>query len=159
MIVPHLVAAAILGGFGRRVAGGLLEDINNGQRTPGGDYPVRAIYAFVMADVALLHDAGWWSVAIFVAVFVGACMGSPWGRSGGGKWWWQAWDGFLAYVWTAAVLVGMQHWAGAGLVLVAGSAGAVVVMKYVFPLKLSGNPTEWVWGALMGASLAAALAI
>lgn len=153
----HLVAAACCGALGRRIAGGLLEDINNGRRTWGGDYPVRAAYGVLMGSVAWMNGLGdWQSLAMAAAVFIGACMGSPWGTSGGGTPPRQALDGFLDYVFPAALLAALGHYFGAALLVMVATGSAVLVMRYVFPLKLSGNPTEWVWGAIMGIALAIA---
>lgn len=79
LILNHLavaLAAMILGGFGRRIAGGLWGDLL-GRRSPGGDGPIRLAFGLLIAASALLAGAPLgWSVLLAALTFAGSTTGN-----------------------------------------------------------------------------------
>lgn len=155
-----LPVAAVLGALGRRVAGGLFQDLTH---INTGDMPVRAFYGLMLGAVAYLGGFELWSLAIAAAVFVGSCLGSPEVAHG--------LPSKLGYVlsaltglWNYASVIGVayfaHHYAGMG-VIAAGSLSAALLVALFYghntngPVGFRGWTELWecAWGALMGVSV------
>lgn len=135
-----LPIAFILGAVGRRVAGGWVQDIT-GVNT--GDMPVRAFYGFLGGVAAMLCGLGLlWALAMAVAVFAGSCMGTP----ENGNLWHAAWHGFLNHALPAVVLALAHYYAGAAIVIVAGTGGASLLLKLIRPNPALPDTISWLSG-------------
>lgn len=77
--IAGIIASVVLGAFGRRAAGGALNQwIPLGTKTRvTGDTEVRLLYGATIAAAALLGGAIWWQAALLVpAVWVGTTTGN-----------------------------------------------------------------------------------
>jgi hypothetical protein len=80
ILIPAIIASMTLGAIGRRIAGGLLNQLAgdvDGVSRVMGDTPARAIYAAVLGLCALMGGAAWWiALAMIPAVWVGTTTGN-----------------------------------------------------------------------------------
>lgn len=177
-----LIPLFILGGLGRRVAGGVL-----GQwfSYDSGALMSRGFYGFTVALAALLGGAIWWhSVLIIPAIYVGCTWpnemtfpswtgikpigGIGLGRQPGGSFWRDA-IGLEVHgiIGTALVVIGaffagyLLWWAPllAGLLIVPlyligwSMTGASVNSRYPFGFQLGSEWGEFLWGGTVAGSV------
>lgn len=163
--------AALLGGFGRRAAGGYLNQLAGrpDSRPLTGDTPTRILYGVLIAICALMGGALWWqALLMIVAVWVGTTTGNrgamDMGRAGGGFW-----RDFLAMsrhgldsaILPTAVAAWGWHWQAAwlfGMTMLAAPCYALGwcvggrIGNPRFPIGLRGGSElgEALWGACVG---------
>jgi hypothetical protein len=78
-MIALLPVAALLGAFGRRAAGGYLNQVTGrtDDKPLTGDLPTRLLFGVCLALCALMGGALWWQVCLMVpAVWVGTTLGS-----------------------------------------------------------------------------------
>lgn len=173
LIVLFSVIAFDLGGFGRRVAGGVLNQWAAALgliRADGrifGDFPARAIFGLTVAIGAWLGGAVWWhGLALAVTTFIGCTVGNfgGLGMGRGSDPYWQDFGAMELHGLGGTVLsafaagaLGYWHW---GFFLVAGilcapsyEAGyrTVDAGRQWLPIGFQEGPEvgEFVWGGVM----------
>lgn len=170
-MIALLPLAALLGAFGRRIAGGILNQWTGHPDSAPlmGDIPARLIFGSCIAAGAAMGGAIWWhALALIPAVWAGTTVGNfgsiSQGR-GGGSPWSQA-LGELAHGLAGVALpalgawwLGYPHWwvlpIGGALIAPSYWLGWTVSGLYGrpdFPVGLRGGSEigEALWGACFG---------
>lgn len=172
LILLFSVISFVLGGLGRRAAGGLLNQVAAAAgwiRSDGrvfGDFPARAIFGLTVAIGAWLGGMAWWQGLAFVATtFLGCAVGNfeGLGMGRGSDPYWRSFGAMELHGLGGTVLsafvagaLGYWHW---GLLLVAGllcapsyeSGYQAVESGRRLPIGFREGPEvgEFIWGGVM----------
>lgn len=174
-----LIVSGLVGGFGRRLAGGLF------QQWSGLDWgqPVRLFFGFTCSFAGWLAGAGWMeALALAPLVWVGTTLGlfGGLGMGRGSQGYWRdfgtmtlhgvlsvilpcAWAVWLGYAWwpiaLSGLLIGVAY--EAGYRLIGLNPQPYPFNRISWPAGFNGAP-EWgelIWGAVRGVGVALAVLI
>jgi hypothetical protein len=161
--------AALLGAVGRRVCGGLYNSIT-GQRSPGGDLPVRIFFAVTLALSAYMGGVVWWAALALVPLnWIGTTTGLfdalAMGRGGNSYWKDFLWMTVHGLISSAPPAVLFYFTGGFWAAAVAFSGGLLISPCYSLGWSATGlygrkgwpkgmqqgtEVAELLWGAVMG---------
>ena len=157
-----IALAIILGALGRRIAGGLWNSIF-GRPSPGGDMPVRLIFAAALSLAAYLGGVRWFVALILVPLnYIGTTTGNfdslAMGR--GGRPYWKDFLGMtlhgLLSALAPAVLFLVVAWPHPWAALVVIAAGLAISPCYTIGWAVCGlhGRSAWIKGCQQGPEIA-----
>ena len=175
LLAPILVGAALLGAFGRRVAGGVLNQWFAPAGRVMGDLPARAIWGLSLGIAAIAGGATVWQALAVVPLVVAGCAVPMWAIDPLGDGYssprWLRCAGLAAHGLLSMLLVTAGAWwcgdgwwcllAGSVAILPLYIAGWVIapVQRSAFPagLRLGSEIGEALWGCAMGVAVVLAV--